>query len=501
MGYKISGANAESLIRKNIADHQASITNQLTPFNAASAVAAWSETLRAIEEFINLPLFGLNDDKLKRQIVCLRLDHLDAGALAPIQTALIKKFSKGVANRFVMTVLQSAAIGHSFRLHGMTEAGAGLLTVEHAIGYFQSRRRHLVSLLYTLPVACKGSIKLERMDTLNQFLPILEHSALTLTGNHQMLMLSKVFADFELTVDARGFYANHQYNMLDGLFLEPERAGIVEMTDTIIDHADTGLERLDPRRIFSAAEVRNSIRLMELAYQEFDLANSDFAPIASFLRECLRYCEDQYWVRLTPNQFREIADQVGLTPGLRQRLVHRGGDYLANLDVYSPFLDLGSSYMSTVMLVTRFLYYWRTVCLNRLRRFQIRAGFILENSVKAALADQGFEITAVKRINSKEFDVVATLNGTIYNVQCKNNLVDLSRIESDATRFARYNRQLEGRYVRALIKEEEREGLLKEELGLSTVKHFVVSRFPVATRNPRIIPFSQIGMFKSLATR
>ncbi|MBZ0092574.1 MAG: hypothetical protein K8F27_10175 [Sulfuricellaceae bacterium] len=151
-------------------------------------------------------------------------------------------------------------------------------------------------------------------------------------------------------------------------------------------------------------------------------------------------------------------------------------------------------------LLSRFLYHWKSICLNRIRRFQIRSGFLLEDSVKIALSQQGFTVTDVKRINRKEFDVVAVLGRVIYNVQCKNNLVDLSRIESNATRFARYNRQLDRYYAQALAKEEGREQLLKDRLGLADIRHAVVSRFPIATTNPRIIPYSRIGRFKEIVT-
>jgi hypothetical protein len=69
--------------------------------------------------------------------------------------------------------------------------------------------------------------------------------------------------------------------------------------------------------------------------------------------------------------------------------------------------------------------------------------------------------------------------------------------ESDTTRFARYNRQLDRYYARALAKEDSREETLKDELGLNKVQSVVISRFPVATSNPRILPFSHIASFRA----
>lgn len=98
-----------------------------------------------------------------------------------------------------------------------------------------------------------------------------------------------------------------------------------------------------------------------------------------------------------------------------------------------------------------------------------------------------------------EFDVVATLDGVIYNVQCKNNLVDLNRIETDVRRFVRYNRSLDLAYRKALAKERAREQTLLRELGLTAIKHFVVSRYPVATQNPYVLAFGEISRFRDIA--
>lgn len=498
---EISGKDAETFLHEQITMHRGGIAQALAPFDAKGVVYAWLDTFRAIEEFINLPLFGLKDDALEQAIISLRLDALNPAALAPIHSALVARFGEGLAQRFVWTVQQVAAIGAAFRLNNLFEAAAGFQTVGNAIGYFQSRRRHLVALLYTLPESCRGVQPVARLDTLNQFLPQVELSGITLTGLHQMLMLAKVFPEFKLQIDSCGFAANHHYEPLDASFLEPERAGIMEMRTAMSDAGiREQLEPVDPRLIFSAAELRNNIRLIEVSYTEFGLANSAFAPMAQFVRDCLEACEDDYLIKLSAARFTRFVEDAELPSAMRQQLVHRGGDYVANTNVFAPFIDLGDAQVSTVTLLGRFLYYWKTVCLNRMRRYQIRSGFLLEASVKAALAEQGFTVTDVKRINRKEFDVVTVLGGVIYNVQCKNNLVDLSRIETDAARFARYNRQLDRYYAQALVKEEAREQLLKDKLGLAEVRHVVVSRFPVATTNPRIIPYSRIGCFKAIVT-
>ena len=105
----------------------------------------------------------------------------------------------------------------------------------------------------------------------------------------------------------------------------------------------------------------------------------------------------------------------------------------------------------------------------------------------------------ITRINRHEFDVVTVRDGVIWNVQCKNNFVDLASVEADARRFARYNSMLVRSYERALTKERNREYLLKLKLCSGAIQHLLVSRFPVISDNPRIIPFSRITSFAAVA--
>lgn len=122
---------------------------------------------------------------------------------------------------------------------------------------------------------------------------------------------------------------------------------------------------------------------------------------------------------------------------LRRRYLH--GEFLSS---YAPLLLAGDHYLSTVTQLSRFAYSWRARVLDRQRRFQIRAGFIFEDVVKAALEKQGFMVQNIVRINRQEFDVVSMRDGIIWNVRCKNNFIDITRVDSDAVAFARYNRGL-----------------------------------------------------------
>ena len=78
-----------------------------------------------------------------------------------------------------------------------------------------------------------------------------------------------------------------------------------------------------------------------------------------------------------------------------------------------------------------------------------------------------FDVQDVARINRQGFDVVALRGGIVWHVQCKNSFADLARVDSDADAFARHNRSLVSANGRALVKERNREHLLKMKLGVA----------------------------------
>lgn len=126
------------------------------------------------------------------------------------------------------------------------------------------------------------------------------------------------------------------------------------------------------------------------------------------------------------------------------------------------------------------------------RSFQINSGFVFEDKVSDILATNGFTITGLTRINHKEFDLITIRNGKVYNFQCKNNFIDISRVDLDYKKIGRLNTRLCNYYVKALIKEAEREKLITDKTGITDIEHFVISRYPVVTRNPKIINFTDL---------
>lgn len=495
---RLSGADAEALLLDQIGQHSGGIRSTLSAFEANSATSAWMEALREIEEFINIPMFKLDDGNIVRELLAMHLDDM----MFPMHVVraremLAAELAPAVIARLVQTLTMVSAIGHGFRMYGL-ECGEELRTIAGAVGYFQSRRRQMVALLYCMPGDCSGTQSVAPLDALNVFLPVVEHSCVGLTSLYQNLIMARIHVDFVLTVGPGMCHGNYFLETLDEAFLEPDRVAITEVAPDRVDPEKLRQRLPLPRgQIFSVAELCNDLMALEASYAEFDLGKTEFGSMARFIVTCCQHVRDDYYIKISSADLRDLMTLCGLSTIAQRRLVYCGNSFEEAVNSFTPFITVGRSEVTTVTLLSRFAYSWKTFCLNKIKRFQIRSGFIFEDQVKMALAHQGFVITGIKRIEGHEFDVVATKDNVIYNIQCKNNLVDLARIEQKPKLFARYNLRLDKYYAEALRKEDERENLLLTKLGLSAVKHVVLSKFPLATKNPRVMAFHQISQFSS----
>lgn len=507
----LRGDDARALILEQIKAHNNGLLTVLGRYEASDTIRNWHETIRAIEEFINVPLFGIDDENVVRGLLSMRLDESflqnPGAAWLSVKAALSPYFDPGTVDRFCRLMLQIAAIRSAFVLHGQSTFGYGITldTVAEAMNYLQSRRRHFVALLYLMPRACQGIEKLAPLDALNVLLPQVEHSCVTITSLYLKLALADALPDFSMEIDDVGGAASHWLETLDAGFLDPERASISVMNELRGDQIRVPTQEVvDPKKIFSAEELRNSIKLLGATYDAFGLNDSDFATIAAVVTSLSRRCQDDYVVAIGKPKLRALLkSHSGMNASELERLLvsRPSGDYAPNTNAFEPFIDVGDAVVSNVNLLSRFVYAFKNIHLGSRRRFQIHAGFIFEDVVKRDLEEMGFNVTDIKRINRKEFDVVTTLGGVIYNFQCKNNWIDLAKVESDRALYVRYNRALTNYYAKALVKEERREQLLRDKLGIDKVEHYVISRFPVMVTDPRIICYNKIDELATLVER
>ncbi|MCO6426041.1 hypothetical protein [Sinorhizobium meliloti] len=500
MDYRLSIELDDREILDRIHMQESAIREFLQVYEPKSTIFSWLDTLRAIEECINLLMadWSAVEGAFFSDLLLTPVNRFlsDPTYLIAVRERMAAKFNANFAARFGNLIVQCFAIRHSFALHGIHGATEGLANIGSMIGYFQSRRRHLVAMLHLMPHVCRGNKPFAPLDTLNVVLPLVELYALPMSGCQTVLNVRAAREKLGLSDGT-----NEELAMLSPLFLEPERAPIVDMPIT----AD-GIEILKSReqlrddRLFSAAELRNDIILIEAAYAEFDLSASDFPPCSKLIRKLSTdYIDRDFWIAITPPDLQRLFRRYAASRALQDAFVNKSASYTHCLSTYAPMVLVGGIYRSTVTLLSRFLYNWRARCLDRKKRYQIRSGFIFEHAVAAELGAQGFEVQAITRVSRAEFDVVTVKDGVIWNVQCKNNFTHLDQVGSDADRFARYNRNLAKAYENALQKEVRREHLLKKHLGIDHIQHMLVSRFPVVTDNARILPFTRVGDFAKRA--
>ncbi|WP_438748319.1 hypothetical protein [Pararhizobium sp. O133] len=470
------------------------IAETLAKFEGKSATFMWLETIRAIEEAVNLVTVEWSDgfaDTLFSMPV-LRLAN-STEQLKKVRAGLAKQFGDKFVARFTSLLLQFSALGTGYQQQGLFEFASFFADLGTLIDYLQSRRRDCVALLHRLPAACTGGVAIGSNDPVLVFFPLIDLHCVQMAGARNALLIQTARKRLGIDDGSEGDFAS-----LDEMFLEPERSRVTEMKLNENGRAHLSRsEKVRSDRLFSAAELRNDLLLLEAAYAEFDLTATKFGRAAALIRNISRnHIDRDYWIKLPERELNKLFKRMEIDADLQEALVFRGSSYSESIQTYAPLVRVDGTLYSTVTLLSRFAYFWRARSLDKIKRFQIRSGFIFEKAVADRLKHQGFVIEDIKRIDRHEFDVVGLCEGVVWNVQCKNNFLDLAYLEASPDRFARFNHRLVRSYERALEKDKRREHVLSNRTMSEDIEHVVVSRFPVICSNPRILPFSLISQFR-----
>lgn len=484
----LSGPPLTTALDSEIARTVQGIAQQLAPYDPVVTPQSWHRILQGAEELINFMTEPLDDEALHDFIATMPLMMAIGPRRTWLETTIRGLYDGGIETRMLEVLQLVQAFDMACSVHGLP---LGPTTVAHAVGYLHTRRRRMVSLLYVLPKACQGSTVAKTSYDLVAFMTLIELAAGPLVDLTQFRMLNQVFPHFALRSDEISYQASRTAELLDPGALDAERVSVTDMVAHGVTGAFPERTSLDPRRLLSKAEVAYQVALIEAAYAEFDLDQTSFRPVSELILPLLRGPESHV-VTAPAEPFLAAVDVLASRwPGVsRSAFVHDGADYSEALNGHQPFIRIEDQLVTNVTLLTRFLNNWKNVVLARKKRFQIRSGFLFERKVSEILAAGGFDIAQVRRIERREFDVVTTRSGVIHNFQCKNTFIDGRLIEGQPARYARFNNAVARSHRRALAKERGREHLLKAELGLTKVRHYVVTRFPVLCDDADIIPFA-----------
>lgn len=473
----------------------------LATFDPQELFANWFELVRGIDEIINLPLrlidlnFNFsnpnNQDQFKR--ILRRLKH---------------RFDIGVAQRFERLVYISNLVDQS-----PYPIPTNIVDTRGAKSYFQSRRAYYVALLQLIPHINKNIEISEELDLIH-YIPnmlqkkggkvnhidliklvpivnIIELYSINITTAFHHLFLNETLDDFEIKSYGSIVVGNFNSFYLESFFLTPERLSLLDQLEFRKEEVDAlDLPNLTNNQIFAYLEIENTLKIFQAGFKKYAIEKTKtYQELEYFVQEIKKYCIDEYKIVINASEFEQIQQSL---PQIKPKLTLNEADYFEAIKTFAPFQKSEEVYVSTVVLMERFIYQTLMKSLIKKRRFQIHSGFVFEDKVKQILQEYEFQVTDIKRINRKEFDLVTIKNNKIYNFQCKNNIFNIANVGQNYIILAKQNKRLVKYYERAILKEVNREHLLKIEIGLDNIEHYVISRFPVVTRNAHIINFNSL---------
>lgn len=488
---KLGGADLVSALDNELHRTNQGLVDGLAPFDAVQTPTAWHRVLQGAEELFNLATEPFDDETLHERLTNMPLATAVAGGRAWIQKEIRALYDGGIEDRVLEALELAFALTTACRRQGYP---LELRTVGEVAGYYQTRRRRMVAFLYIMPRLCRGSRVARTAHDIFPLITLMELAAGPMTNFAQMAMMSRVFEDYTVTSDGVGLQASREALLLDEGGMDSERVSALDMAAFGRMGAVTTAHRPAPRRLLSKSEVLMMIDHLEAAFDEFDLKSTSFGEMKRLLSPLLTGPED-YVVSVPADVFLRVLETPGLLTPQRRRalLIHEGDDYATAINSYQPFVRIDDQLVSNLNMLTRFMNDYKTVALSPQKRFQIRSGFIFEKKVKEILANAGYTVTDITRVEGREFDVVTTKDRVIHNFQCKNTFIDTRLVEAQPAKYAMLNRRILRTYRRAIKKEIDREHLLKTSLGLTEIRHYVISRFPVLTEDTDIIAFAQLS--------
>jgi len=493
---KMTGNQIENVFSKSIEYHLDVILNTLKGYDAKYLYNNWRLLIRCIDEFLNIPM-ELNYEHEIQDYLNLKLgipDKKNTIHLTRVLSIVEKSFGTQAKDRFYNFLLMVRAIDLAYKVteyENIFGNEINLSDVRNSLAYFQSRRVYYNAVLCLIPHICQGQKKVAFIDLLNQLHYPIEACLVGISTAYYNLLVNNSLLDYEMESDGKKAIGNFSYSALEGFFLEPQRLSLLDQLE--LRHDTVAQRKTMPMpgdRIFSFNEIANTLTVYDNAFNKYHIEKTnEYKELTHFFTEIAVHLHDDFNVIINTSDFTILLDKYSSL-----KIIERDESYFAKLNSFAPFQKSGDMYYSTVPLLSRFASQTLSLSLLRDKSFQINSGFVFEDKVSRLLKICGFIKTDIKRINRKEFDLITIKRGRIYNFQCKNNIIDVSRVDNDYKKIGRLNRMLCAYYEKSLQKEKDREQLIIEKTGIKEVEHYIVSRYPVITRNSKIINFKDLEL-------
>ena len=470
-----------------------SIKNHFAKYEPTSLKKNWFLLLRCVDEFINLSM-EIEDPNLSDEFMGLSFNLMDNSHLTKFMNVLKKiehEFGKDVSKRLLQFAQMNYASTMAYESQGLnTLLPFDFSTVKTALIYYQSRRKYYVTILDLIDEWAVGKFSFEFIDTLNQTQYTIDSCLQNITTNYYSILLNNSLSDYSIDFRQPIPKPSHSHYNLESFLLEPQ---VLTMGDQLEFRSsqtdDVDLIPLPSNKIFAYSEVQNNIKLIEATFRKYSVKkDSTFIELSFLVNQLKEFCIDDYFIRIPINLFEEKIEPYIKT----LKIFGSKTDYFHVSNFVSLFQKDDSELITTVVLFNRFITNIILTRLSKNKSFQINSGFVFEDKVASVLENNGYQLTGITRINRKEFDIITIKDNHIHNFQCKNNYIDISRIQDDPKRMAKLNGRLIKYYKKAYMKEVGREHLIKQKLGLNDITHYVVSRYPVITEIDYIINYNEL---------
>lgn len=485
----LAGKDLEASLLPMIEDSVRGVEKNIASFEGESLFESWLQLMRMQDELINI-YYELYGEELE---VVMNVP-IGAGFLLfndefHKATEIVKiRFGEQVANRFSHIV--SIYSQQNFTLDCIHRNYMNIRSIKDLLIYFQSRRLYFVTILHLIPIHAIGSQKVHVDELPNEFGAYIDLCLRSVTSGYQSIIASRCLEGYYAEPTALGLQYSQIYSHLEDFFLEPIMLSSLDIME-FDDKFDISSLKIRKRRytLYSEDELQDAFKQELACFESYDIQDM---PVVKKLEKLITIIsplfDDGYLIKLGTSEFEGLCKMLGLS------LYAEKKDYFEILNSRAPFVRFGDTYYSTYFLLMRYIVNELYKLLRKNKRYQIKAGYLFEHKVSCLLEQYGYSwVTGVKRINHKEFDVICQKDGIIYNFQCKNNFIRVSDIDADIVNVvARYHKRLSHYYDKALKKEIDREDLLVGKLGIDRVENFVISRYPVMSPNPRVIPFNRL---------
>lgn len=452
----------------------------LAPYDGVALGLQWKDFYWKVEEFINL------------------FEDLDIDDETTIAESLVGDFYTCPESlcKSLLRIKEMYGVGTAERVFSLATlfSDTEIRTVSDLYCYCKSRRLHYASMLYLIPMYAKGDKQIDEDDLIKGLSWCIENVAIPVTTAFNAMLQCRCLPDFEarIMLDGRCEFSEC-YTQLEDDCLEPVRMTECDLLEYDEDIRKDLLQRPSSHKLFSRQEFEVNLYNMSVYYADYGIEDNPlYQQIKKLASDVLLYLKYDYNIAIPENCFKMISSKY---PSLKL-FKDMNGFFEVTASRY-PFFRIGDTYYSTILFFQRYIVNVIQESLKRKKKFQIDSGFIFEKKVINIVKGYGFVYhKTCKRIERKEFDVVCVKNGCIYNFQCKNNYINVQDIDTNRIMVAsRYHRSLARYYDKALEKEYGREHLLKQELGLDRVEHYVISRYPVITPNQRVISYNILPVY------